>query len=546
MTLALRPYQREAIDALFAYWAEHDGSPLIVLPTGAGKSLVLAVLIQELLQDYPDMRVLCVTHVKELLVQSYQELLGIWPFAPAGLFSAGLGRRDAHAQIIFGGVQTIARQAQRIGHVDLVLIDEAHLLPRDAETQYGKLLAGLRAINPDLRMVGLTATPYRLGEGRLDEGEDRMFDAIAYDKPVSEMIAEGYLAPPICKGMETHYDLTGVGKVGGDYNQNKLQAAIDHADVTSRAVEEVIAYGATRKAWLLFCAGVEHAEHVRDALRERGVTAETVTGDTPPGERARILADFKAGRIRAVTNNSVLTTGFNHPAIDLLAMMRPTLSTSLYIQMVGRGLRNAPGKTNCLVLDFAGNVSKHGPIDKVDPKPPGKGTGEAPVKLCPTCDSLVHASARTCQDCGHQFPEPETKITATAANAPILSTGEGVWHDVSSRNFHRHEKQGGTPSVRVEYRRAELALYREWICPEHTGFAKSKADRWWLKHGGGRPFPKSVAEFLERQNELRTTAAIEVRPSGKYLEVSDHRIGERAAPSIVTDPEWMSEEEIPY
>ncbi|QPC43470.1 DEAD/DEAH box helicase family protein [Kaustia mangrovi] len=523
--LKLRDYQRASIDALYDYWSREPGSPLIVLPTGGGKSLVIASLVKELLADYPDMRILNVTHVKELLVQNYQELLGIWEFAPAGLFSAGLGRRDAHAQILFGGIQTIASKAALIGHVDLVLIDEAHLTPRKAETQYGKLLDGLRKTNPDLKLVGLTATPYRLGEGRLDEGEGALFDTICYEKPVGEMIGEGYLCRPISKAMETGYDLTGVGKVGGDYNQTRLQAAIDRSDVTARAVAEVMAYGEDRRAWLLFCSGVEHAYHVRDELRGRGIPTETVAGETPAEERARILADFKAGRIRAVTNNSVLTTGFNHPGIDLLAMMRPTLSTSLYVQMVGRGLRNAPGKDTCLVLDFAGNVRKHGPIDAVEPKPAGKGDGEAPVKLCPECDSLVHASARVCDDCGYEFPrETEEKIKAKADDAPILSTGDPVWRDVQKRRLHFHEKLGGTPSVRVEYT-SGMTVYKSWVCPGHTGFAKTKADRWWAKHGGGRPFPKDAGEFLDRAGELLTTEAISVKPSGRYMEVVDERPG---------------------
>jgi len=549
VTLQLRPYQREAVDAVFAYWRRAAGSPLIVLPTAAGKSLVIGTFIRELLTDYPDMRILNVAHVAELLVQNYQELLNIWPFAPAGLFSAGLGRRDAHAQIIFGGVQTIADKAAAIGHIDLVLIDEAHLLPRDAETQYGQLLAGLRAINPDLKMVGLTATPYRLGEGRLDEGEDRLFDAVAYEKPVSEMIDEGWLCRPISKSMDTGYDLAGVGRVGGDYNQGKLQDAIDRADITARAVDEVVAYGTGRRAWLLFCSGVEHALHVRDALRDRGIVAETITGKTPKGERAKILADFKAGRVRAVTNNSVLTTGFNHPGIDLLAMMRPTLSTSLYIQMVGRGLRLAPGKENCLVLDFAGNVSRHGPIDKVSPKPPGKGEGEAPVKICPSCDSLVPAGVRTCPDCGHAFPEPEKKITATAAEAPILSTGSAVWQEITERKFYRHTKAGGLPSVRVEYLMRSTSTHREWVCPQHTGFPKAKADKFWRHHGGSLPFPTSVEEFLRRQDELALVSSIAVRPAGKYIEVVGHKLGEPAGHAkrvAAVSADWMNEEELPY
>ena len=270
--LQLRDYQRAAITAVYDYWRDNDGSPLIVIPTGGGKSLIIATFMQELLANYPDMRVLCVTHVKELLTQNFKELVGIWPFAPAGLYSAGLGKRDAHSQIIFGGVQTIANKAAQIGHIDLVLVDEAHLVPRKAETQYGQLLAGLRAINPDLKLLGLTATPYRMGEGQLHEGDGAMFDAIAYEKPIIELIDDGYLCRPISKGTATTFDVSGVAKSGGDYKQGALQAAVDKRELTQDVVDELMRYGQDRRAWLVFCSGVEHAFNMRDEIRSRGIS----------------------------------------------------------------------------------------------------------------------------------------------------------------------------------------------------------------------------------------------------------------------------------
>jgi DNA repair protein RadD len=546
--LELRDYQRAVVDSIFAYWQDKAGSPLIVLPTGGGKSIVIATLIRELLEGWPDLRILCVTHVKELLVQNAQELLGIWPFAPVGFYSAGIGRRDAHAQVIFGGVQTIATKAHHIGHIDLVLVDEAHLMPRKSETQYGQLLKNLRQINPDLKLVGLTATPYRMGEGLLHEGEGALFDDICYEKPIGELIEDGYLCRPISKGTATAYDMTGVGKVGGDYKQNAMQAAVDLADINKAVVDEVVSYGnapgAERKAWLMFCSGVEHAYHMRDEIRSRGIICETVAGETPAAERDRILADFKAGRIRAVTNNSVMTTGTNIPAIDLIAMCRPTLSAGLYVQMAGRGLRLAPGKPNCLFLDFAGVVRKHGPIDAVVPPNARTGTGDAPIKVCPQddggCGSIVHASARVCPDCGFAFPvNDEPKITRTADDVPMLSKDNAQWRAVDSRTFRFHEGKGDKPpSVKVTYM-AGMTAINEWLCPQHQGFAKSKSDRWWLAHGGQRPFPKTVLEWLERQNELFTTAQIAVQPDGKYWSVKDHMPGAgRGAGEDEAAPAW--------
>ncbi|MFC3206852.1 DEAD/DEAH box helicase [Aquamicrobium soli] len=543
--LELRPYQREAVDALYAYWREKPGSPLIVLPTGAGKSLVLATICKELIRDYPTLRILICTHVRELILSNFRELLNIWPFAPAGIFSAGVGRRDAHSQIIFGGVQTIARQTAAIGHVDLVMVDEAHLMPRKSETQYGQLLAGLRGINPDLKLVGLTATPYRLGEGSLHEGEGALFDDICFEQPITAMIDGGYLVRPISKGMATTYDVSGVGKLGGDYKQNALQAAVDKDDLTRAVVDEIVAYGAgrhgpERKAWLCFCSGVEHAHHMRDEIRSRGYSCEAIDGTTPKGERDKILEDFKAGRLRALTNNSVLTTGTNLPIIDLVAFCRPTQSAGLYVQMAGRGLRLYPGKENCLFLDFAGIVRKHGPIDAVVPPTARSGTGEAPVKICPQesggCGSLVHASCRQCPDCGYEFPVDDTpKIHAHAEDVPMLSTAEATWRPVKKRAFRFKESaSGGPPCVEVVYT-CGLTPIKGYVCPQHLEhqdpkkgrYAKMFADKYWRRHGGKTPFPKSVLEFLERQNELLRTEAIEVKPNKKFRsspwKVEDYR-----------------------
>lgn len=553
--LQLRPYQRAAVDSLYAYWRDKAGSPLLVLPTGAGKSLVLATVCKELIENYPDMRILIVTHVRELILSNFGELLNIWPFAPAGIFSAGVGRRDAHAQIIFGGVQTIASKTAQIGHVDLVMVDEAHLMPRKSETQYGKLLEGLRATNPDLKLVGLTATPYRLGEGSLHEGEGALFDDIAYDLPISDLIDGGYLVRPISKGMATTYDVSGVGKLGGDYKQNALQAAVDKDDLTRAVVDEIVAYGQDRRAWLCFCSGVDHAFHMRDEIRSRGFTCETVTGETPAGERDKILADFKAGRLRAITNNSVMTTGTNVPIIDLVAFCRPTQSAGLYVQMAGRGLRLYPGKENCLFLDFAGVVRKHGPIDAVTPPSARSGTGEAPVKLCPQesggCGSLVHASVRQCPDCGYEFPiDDSPKIQAQAEDVPMLSKGEATWRPVTRRRFAFHEGKGGKPpSVKVTYSQG-LTQFNEWLCFEHSGYAQSKAHRWWSQHGGARPFPKTVLEALERQNELKETAEISVRPDGRYWSVVGHRVADNdnVQPAANDNVDWATElaDEIPF
>ena len=201
----------------------------------------------------------------------------------------------------------------------------------------------------------------------LHEGERRLFTDIAYEVSIRDLIDHGYLCPLISKMTNLTLDVGGVGSRGGEFIAGQLQAAVDRESITRAAIDEILAYGEGRRSWLLFCSGVEHATHVALALRDRGVSCATIFGDTPSAERDRIIAAFKRGEIRALASMGVLTTGFNAPAVDLIAMLRPTKSTGLYVQMAGRGTRLAPGKENCLVLDFAGNVARHGPIDAVKP-----------------------------------------------------------------------------------------------------------------------------------------------------------------------------------
>lgn len=306
MTLVLRDYQRDAIDAVFAYWQNEPGNPLIDLATGTGKSLVMAQLITELLSGWPHMRVVVAAHVEELISQNYEELVGIWPFAPAGIYAASLNRRDHHAQIMFASIHTVYNKTHQIGHVDVLMVDECHLIPFNDDTKYRRFIAGLREINPDMKIVGLTATDYRLDGGRLTEHDDRIFDEVVYSYGIGAGIADGYLTPLTSKAMDTAFDLTGVGKLGGDYKQNALQAAVDKADVTNAAVAEIVAKGHDRRSWLIFGSGVDHAAHIRDAIRAHGIVCETITGDTPKQERRDIIEAYKNYEIRALTNNSVL------------------------------------------------------------------------------------------------------------------------------------------------------------------------------------------------------------------------------------------------
>ena len=526
----LRPYQRASLDALYASWRNETGDGLIVLPTGAGKAFVIAALVREVLTERPGARIAIVTHTRELIAQNHRELMTYWPAAPAGIYSAGLNRRETATQILFCGIQSVWNRFDAIGAFDVVVVDEAHLIPRDAETRYGRFLAALRAARPELSVVGLTATPYRLDSGRLDEGEGRLFERIVYEANVGDLIHQGYLAPLICKATATALDVSGVAKRGGDYIPSALEAAVNQDWITRAAVEEMAGFGRDRRAWLAFCAGVAHAEAVRDAVRAEGFSCEMVTGETGKRDRDRIVRDFTAGRLRCLTSVGVLSTGFNVPRVDLIALLRPTQSTGLYVQQVGRALRTAPGKSDALILDYAGLVRMHGPVDIVTARSAAaiKGReGEIRAKPCPGCGVLIALNASTCEACWVEPDETEEDGAGHEAAAddehPILSRAVPVWQGIFRWRLGRHAASG---SLDVEFQTEDGSSHRVRIALEQAGYGREKAVQWWRQFGGGRDVPMTVAEALARTEELTRPAAILVRANGRFSESVSYRFAD--------------------
>jgi len=531
----LRPYQQEALAALEKFWSRGGGNPLVVMATATGKSIVIAHLIRDISRRYPPLRVLVVTHVLELIRQDLEPLLALWPDAPVGINSAGIGQREWDAPIIFAGVQSVWRSAARLGPRHLVLIDEAHLVPHGGEGMYRTLLAELRALAPvnGMRIAGFSATPFRLDSGRLDEGEGKLFDDVVYSYDIGQGIREGWLSPLTSKATGTEINISGVGSRGGEFIAGELERAADDSATVIAACDEIVARGVDRRSWLVFCCGVAHAHHVGQELRARGVSCRVVTGETPLAEREDSVAAFKAGTVRCLVNVNVLTTGFDAPRVDLLAMLRPTLSTGLYVQMVGRGTRKADGKVNCLILDFAGNCRRHGPVDQVDIAVAGNiaSTAVAPAsiraKSCPACNEINPRDATVCCCCGHEWPQPKPAARhATSADAVPILTGERVWLPVTDVSFHRHYKYGdlgAPPSFRVDYL-CGLSPYSEYVSFERQGYARICGERWWYALGGSAPVPVTVDEALQRQHELDPVIAIAVARDGRFWNVTDRRV----------------------
>ena len=521
----LREYQQRTIDQLYAWFeAGNKGNPCLVLPTGSGKSHIIAALCKDALQSWPETRILMLTHVKELIAQNAEKMRQHWPNAPMGIYSAGLRQKELGEPITFAGIQSVRTKASQIGHVDLVIIDEAHLVSHKDEGGYRTLLADLTAINPNLRIVGLTASPYRLGHGYITD-KPAIFDALIEPVSIEELIYKGYLSTLRSKLTTTKLEVDGVHKRGGEYIEAELQAAVDTTDKNARVVQEIIKLGTERKSWLVFCAGVNHAQHIRDTLTMQNITAECVTGETPSHERDRILSDFKAGRIRALTSVGVLTTGFDAPGIDLVAMLRPTMSPGLYVQMAGRGLRIAPGKTDCLVLDFAGVVEQHGPITAVRP-PPKKGDkqGEAPVKVCDHCQEICALSVRVCPACGEAFPEP-VKPPLRLHNLDIMGL-EGVDMDVSAWTWRKHiSRASGREMLAVSYYGGlSDPPVTEYVCAMHEGYAGEKARRLLadIAHKAGVTLDYSAVDLHQMAGQMtegRPPATIEFKREGRFFTV---------------------------
>ena len=531
--MQLRDYQKDSIDALYSYFKENaTGHPILVLPTAAGKSVIAGEFIRGVVQQWPGQRVLLLTHVKELIAQNYDKLMTLWPDAPAGIYSAGLNRRDTDHDIIFAGIQSVHKRATEIGHIDLVIIDECHLVPKSGMGMYLRFLKTMEVINPKIRVVGLTATPYRLNSGSLIEGQDRLFTDIAYDVDVMQLVNDGYLSPLVAKAMDAEFDLSGIHTRAGDYKADELHKLTESDALARQVLVEILAYGRQRKSWLIFCTGVNHAEKMATIIAEHGITTATITGATSPDERDFILAQFKAGDIQCLTNCDVLTTGFDAPITDMLVFLRPTQSPGLYVQMCGRGMRLAENKNDCLVLDFGGNTQRHGPINALNPpsEATAKGSkGAPPSRTCPACKTIMAASCTKCPDCGHLFPRDITH-DHTASTAALLvdlalpTVKKHKWHNVDNVNIARHKKQGKPDSVRVTYCTSG-GDFSTWVCPAHGGYAADKAREWIAAH-----FPTlqdhTTDAILDNVGNGTIPFSIRVKESDKYPNITRYDFSE--------------------
>jgi DNA repair protein RadD len=517
--IKLRDYQRGSIDSVHKWFNDGRNNPLVVLPTGAGKSVVLAEFIREAIEEFPSTHILVLTHSKELIQQDYDAIKRSLPRVPIGIYSAGIGKRQIK-QVTVAGIQSVYKKEEFYGSFDLIIVDEAHLIPHSSDGMYRKLLDSSLAVNEHVKVIGLTATPYRLDSGMLHEGEGAIFDGVSYEANVGDLVNAGYL----CKLTARHgadVDLDGVRTTGGDYNIGQLGERMSAVELVNEHCDRILELCDDRKSWLIFCVTIDHAVSVRQALMERGIAVEMVNGETPKTVREEHLANFKSGNLRALVNVGVLTTGFDYPALDCIIIIRPTQSPGLFVQMAGRGLRKHESKEDTLLLDFGGNIRRHGLIDRiVGPRRrgAGKGAGVAPTKECPECGVECFINSLNCQ-CGYEFPIKEREAERMHHTGAVMAVDmKHVDMNVSQVTYAKHITKAGAPCVRADYW-AGVKRISEYILFEHQGYARAKAINWWLTRqpdGEHIQAPANAEEAMSNIERLKKPKAITVDMRDKY------------------------------
>lgn len=547
MAKVIRPYQSAAIDSLFDYLFTKKGHPLVVAPVGAGKSLLIAEFIRQVHEKWPRTRILMLSHVKELLLQDAEELRGQYPECDMGFYCASLGQKRLHNDITFGSVQSVHNKITSFNRCpEIIIVDESHLISHNDQTTYRRFIDSVLAINPNAKVIGFTGSPFRADTGRLDEGNGKLFDGIAYEISINYMLDNGYLVRPVVPKVNTVMDVSGVKTRAGDYIAGQLEAAVDIDATTKACVAEMIEQGSDRSKWLVFTAGITHCGHVVDALRLSGISAEMVTGDTPDKERDAIIARYKNGDFKALVNVAVLTTGFNVPEIDMLVFMRPTKSPVLYLQTTGRGVRPvyadgfdlstkegrlssiaASQKKDCRILDFGGVISSLGAIDEIDIRKSGHnpknvdGIGEALYKICPSCGEQCAPAQTYCYKCSYCFINLNKKAEK---DLQILSTDrEPETHDVIGmvQKYHSARIDPDNPKIKPPTMCVTYSTmggpFKEWVCFQHPpGYARDKAIAWHMARSDN-PVPNTVEEAL--QIKYPCPSSIVVKKKDKFWEV---------------------------
>lgn len=504
--MQLRDYQREAIDATYKFWLERDGNPVIVLPTGTGKTVLFAALIKELDEEMRGLRVLLLAHRAELLMQAENKLQTIYEDADIGVYCAGIGRKEIEQNITIASRDSIINKLDDLGKIDLVIIDEAHRINNKDEGRYRQIIEHLRKENGNIGVLGVTATDYRAQKSDGNpyiHGASRIFSGVSFSRPIKWFIDNGYLCKMSTPRTTVEIDTSNITTVAGDFNQKQLASAAE-AEV-DRCCKDLAQHVkmTDRKSTVVFCASVLHAEMVADIMgKDYYLLCAVIHGKMDRDTRAGILERFESGHIGMIANVGVLTEGWDAPRVDCIALMRPTKSLGLFMQMIGRGTRTFEGKEYCLLLDYGGCIDRFGPIDVARPverKP------EVRTKDCEQCGEINSFYARKCPNCSFQFqanpmkecgycetPNPPSAVRciacgeifprdliSKASKRTLFSTERDhrfKYVESMSMEVHNSNKTG-RDYVRVVFNCGPFDQYSTVMCLGYPGYAGEKAQR---------------------------------------------------------------------
>lgn len=544
--IVLRDYQDFAYPAWLKWIRAGKGDPLLLYPTGVGKSVILADIQMQALREWPQLRTMTMTHSKQLVRQDHMKLKEFWPMAPVGIYCDGLNKKEHWLPITIGSIQSCHNLASLFGHIDLFFIDEAHLISLKEASMYRKFIKELRVINPNMVVTGLTATGWRGGQGWLWEGEGALFSGAAVDacsmNAFNWFLDQGYIIPPHSAKNAFKYNMDGVSVQGGEYNQKEAEEAVNKPKLNERVVIAALEEFQNYHVGMTFGQGINHVVELSKLYNHYGCKACFVHSKMGGKEVDATVAAFLGGEYEMIVNNGILTTGFDDPRVDFMSIDRAMKSSQLWIQILGRGTRPlyAPGfdlrtregrlaaigastKHHFRVMDFAANIESLGPInDPVIPKPKGarRTPGDAPIRICPNCGTYNHASVPACSHCGLEFPRRE-KLTDEASTATILKVtkvpplppaAEYTSFDVDHITYANHHKRGSlNPCLKMTYQ-CGLRSFVAWSFPQGNPGQRAAFAKLWLERANCdiEDIPQTVSDALRDSDTLRVPRSITV------------------------------------
>jgi len=479
MKKTLRPHQEAAVKAAFSSLKEGN-RPYLDCCVGFGKSLVLAHITNVGINN--GRRVLQLVPSKELCEQNYTEAFEYVDKQDAlGIVCAGLNKNQVRKQALVATYTTFLNRMEHCGKFDLLMIDECDMISPSPSSSYQKIIRYLLRVNPDMKMLGVTGTPYRLDQGFIENDcikGKATFNVCAYQSNISEMIAQGYLSKVTSLTSEIHPDIDSIKISNGEFNTKdmgvKFESIVDNA--VTDAKEKFKLYDIETS--VIFTSTVQNAQHVIDAWGEDNI--RLLTGETAKPEREKIIGWLKNGTgKRYVVNVGILTVGFNFPALDAIVLLRATTSTRLYVQMVGRVLRPAEDKHMAYVLDYGTNIDRLGPVDNIaTPRTPRR-RGEAPKRICTECGEVNTLKAKYCKKCKAMFIVSDDGNYSMRTQEQILKQkmlDSLRIIDIDYLFFVKaYSTKDGTPMIKmIIYNTDGIVAHSHYLMPEHSGFAKTK------------------------------------------------------------------------